>query len=77
MQYEKKLNVDKVVDSKMSREVFQRAEIVNRGVPIHYLLVILGIQWSDDFDLNSSSKINRGSVWMKTVTFISSAPAYS
>ena len=33
--------------------------------------MFLGIQWSDGFDPNSSSKSNRGSVWTKTVTFLS------
>ena len=43
-EYENKLYVDKVVDSKLRREVYQRAEIVNSGVSINDLLVILGIQ---------------------------------
>ena len=34
-------------------------------------MVLLGLQWSDDFERNSSSKSNRGSVWIKTVSFIS------
>ena len=30
-----------------------------------------GVSWSDDFEPNSMSKANRGSVWIKTLTFIS------
>ena len=33
-------------------------------------LIILGILWSDDFDPNSSLKANRGSAWIKTLTFV-------
>ena len=54
----------------MGREVFQRVKSVNSGVSLNNLLVIIGIQWSDDFDPKSSSKINRESVWMKTLTFL-------
>ena len=31
----------------------------------------MAIQWSDDFEPNTSIKSNRGSVWIKTLTFIS------
>ena len=34
------------------------------------VVIILAIQWSDDFDPNSSIKCNRGSVWIKTVSFL-------
>ena len=62
--------IDKIVNSKLGREVFQRVKSVNSGVSLNNLLVIIGIQWSDDFDPKSSSKINRESVWMKTLTFL-------
>ena len=35
------------------------------------IFCILAIQWSDDFEPNTSIKSNRGSVWIKTLTFIS------
>ena len=34
------------------------------------ILVILGLLWSNDFDPNISIKSNRGSVWIKTLTFV-------
>ena len=40
IQYENKLHANKVVDSKLSREVYQRAEILNSGVSINDLSVI-------------------------------------
>ena len=46
---------------------------MNVGVSPDDILVLLGVQWSDDFEPNGSSKSNRGSVWIKTVTFISSS----
>ena len=35
-------------------------------------MIITAVQWSDDFDPNSFCKNNRGSVWIKTLTFFSS-----
>ena len=34
-------------------------------------MVILGVQQNDDLEPNGSSKSNRGSDWIKTVSFIS------
>jgi hypothetical protein len=34
------------------------------------LIVVLVVLWSDDFEPNKSIKSNRGSVWIKTATFI-------
>ena len=34
------------------------------------ILVVLGLLWSDDFDPNTSIKSNRGSVWIKPLTFV-------
>ena len=31
----------------------------------------MGMQWSDDFDPDSTSKINGASVWFKMLTFLS------
>ena len=44
---------------------------VNNKVPQDDLTIILAIQWSDDFETNTSVKSNRGSVWIKTLTFVS------
>ena len=60
-----------VTESLVSKNVLEKALRVNKDVDKENLLVILAVQWHDDFEPNSSSKANRGSVWMKTVTFIS------
>ena len=60
-----------LTDSKIANEVYHRAMACNRDTSEDNLLVLLGIQWSDDFEPNTSSKTNRGSVWLKTLTFIS------
>ena len=60
-----------MTDSKIAREVHERAIKCNRLTSQQNLLVILGLQWSDDFEPNTSSKTNRGSVWLKTLTFLS------
>ena len=65
--------IHKLIDSPIANIVFDRATKVNPGVNTNNILVILGVQWSDDFEPNSSSKSNRGSVWIKTVSFISSS----
>ena len=64
-------HVRNISESKMAMEVMQRALRANPTVLSDDLVVVLGTQWSDDFEPNSSSKSNRGSVWMKTITFIS------
>ena len=48
-----------------------RVARANPSEKIEDTLVVLGIQWSDDFEHNSSRKSNRGSVWMKTLIFVS------
>ena len=35
------------------------------------------VSWSDDFEPNSMSKANRGSVWIKTLNFISNNLYYN
>ena len=60
-----------LTDSKIARDAYLRAIRYNRDTSQENVVVLLGIQWSDDFEPNTSSKTNRGSVWMKTVTFIS------
>ena len=60
-----------LTDSKIAGEVYDRGMKCNRETSKDNLLVILGIQWSDGFEPNTSSKTNRGSVWLKTLTFLS------
>ena len=67
------LQINKLVDAPIAKEVYDRAIEMNVGVIPDDILVVLGVQWSDDFEPNGSSKSNRGSVWIKTVTFISSS----
>ena len=42
--------IDKIVNSKLGREIFQRVKSVNSGVSLKDVLVIIEMQWSDDFD---------------------------
>ena len=63
--------VKSLVDSNIGKEVLARAIKSNPSVKEKDILLLLGLQWSDDFEPNSSSKSNRGSVWIKTVSFIS------
>ena len=65
--------IEKLIDSPIANFVFNRANKVNTGINPNDILVILGVQWSDDFEPNNSSKSNRGSLWIKTVSFISSS----
>ena len=60
-----------IPESKMVMEVMKRALPDNQTVLNDDIVVVLGTQWSNDFEPNGSSKSNRGSVWMNTVTFIS------
>ena len=62
--------VQDVSDSIKYREVYHRATKTNNDVNNDDLVVIMGLTWSDDFDPNSSIKANRGTVWIRTVTFI-------
>ena len=61
----------KLSESVAAREIYLRAVNRNPTLSPHDIMVILGVQWSDDFEPNTSSKVNRGSVWMKTVTILS------
>ena len=51
-----------VTDSIATREVLYRAHGADPTVPIKHLVVLLSVQWSDAFDLNSSIKTKRGAV---------------
>ena len=41
------------------------------GNDLKNILIMTGVQWSDDFEPNSLSKSLRGGVWIKTITFLS------
>ena len=62
------VNIDrikKIVDSPIVHQVYNRARNYNKGVDPSDLIVLMGLQWSDDFEPNGSSKSNMGSVWLK------------
>ena len=61
----------KLSQSVAAREIYLHAVNRNPTLSPNDIMVILGVQWSDDFEPNTSSKVNRGSVWMKTVTILS------
>ena len=63
--------IRRIVDSPIAHQVYNRARNYNKGVDPSDLIVLMGVQWSDDFEPNGSSKSNRGSVWLKTLTFVS------
>ena len=58
--------------SNYCQEIRKRAAKDNKNVSYDNLMIITAVQWSDDFDPNSFCKNNRGSVWIKTLTFFSS-----
>ena len=43
----------------------------NPNVNRNDIVVLVGVYWSDDFELNTSVKTNRASVWLKTLKFLS------
>jgi len=61
-----------ITDSKFCKGISRRAKYCYIDVSSDNLVVMTGISWSDDFEPNSMSKANRGSVWVKTLTFTSS-----
>ena len=63
--------IHNISDSKICKEVYERAYIMNPTTPKEDIVVLMGISWSDDFEPNSSIKANKGGVWIRTVTFIS------
>ena len=52
----------------VAKQIYKRGLKVNNKVPQDELLIILAIQWSDDFEPNTSVQSNRGSVWIKTLS---------
>ena len=67
----KNKRITHISDSNIANEVMNRVVKANPNVVRDDIVVVLGTQWSDDFEPNGSSKSNRGSAWMKTLTFIS------
>ena len=59
-----------ITESKRAYEIYNKAHQMYYDKSSDEVLVILGILWSDDFDPNTSIKSNRGSVWVKTLTFV-------
>ena len=54
------------------QEIRKKAAKNNKNVSYDNLMIITAVQWSNDFDQNGFCKNNRGSVWIKTLTFFSS-----
>ena len=46
------LQIHKLVDAPTTKEVYDRATKVNAGVNPDDILVLLGVQWSDNFEPN-------------------------
>ena len=57
-------------NSKHSKYITSRAKLLY-GDDLENVLIMTGVQWSDDFEPNSLSKSLRGGVWIKTITFLS------
>ena len=64
-------NIDCITQSLAAQHIYKKAHEINAQSNNDELIIMLGIQWSDDCDPNSSIKCNWGSIWVKTVTFIS------
>ena len=60
-----------ITDSKVAVDITRRGYAVNKDIDKNDVMILLGLQLSDAFDPNSSTKSNRGAVWIKTVTFVS------
>ena len=60
-----------ITDSKFCKGTSRRAKYYYRDISPDNLVVMTGVSWSDDFEPNSMNNANRGSVWIKTLTFIS------
>ena len=60
-----------ITDSNAAVAIRKRGYAINNNVDKNDIMILLGLQWSDAFDPNSSTKSNRGAVWIKTVTFVS------
>ena len=60
-----------ITESKFCKGISRRAKYCYKDISSDNLVVMTGVSWSDDFESNSMSKANRGSVWIKTLTFFS------
>ena len=49
-------------DSKFRKNIRRRATYCYKNTPSHNFIIMTGVTWSDDFEPNSMSKVNRGSV---------------
>jgi len=62
-----------ITDSDAAVAIAKRGYAINSKVEKNDVMILLGLQWSDAFDPNTSIKSNRGAVWIKTLTFISNS----
>ena len=60
--------IECITQSNVAKQIYKRGLKVNNKVPQDGLLFFLAIQWSDDFEPNTSVQSNRGSVWIKTLS---------
>ena len=68
----KQTNVQQnLTDCALMKDIIERAMKKNPNRSNDDIVVLLAVQWSDDFEPNTSSKTNRESVWLKTITFVS------
>ena len=58
-------------DSKFYKDIRRRARYCYKNIPSDNFIIMTGVTWSGDFEPNSMSKANHGSVWIKTLTFFS------
>ena len=58
-----------ITKSKFCKGIGRRAKYCYKGMSSNNLVVMTSVSWNDDFEPNSMSKANRGSVWIKTLTF--------
>ena len=61
-------------NAKHSKYITTRAKLLYVN-DLENVLIMTGVQWSDDFEPNSLSKSLRGEVWIKTITFLSNNSA--
>ena len=60
-----------MTDCVLMKDITERAIKNNLNRSHDDIVVLLAVQWSDDFKPNTSSKTSRGSVWLKTIIFVS------
>ena len=60
----------KHTDSRYCQIIKSKAQRVHSNLKPSDFLIITAVTWSDDFEPNNSNKSNRGSVWIKTLTFL-------